>query len=390
MKISILKMFLGVLLMTTLAACGGGGGDSVGDSNAEPKDNIITGVASKGLIRNGTVMVYALTATGSKGSLLVQTTTDQQGQYIANLGAYSGPVLIEASGNYLDEASGAIRTIPLEEPLRAALPAVSGTVSVAVTPLTELAVLEATTWTPSAITAANNSVSTLFNVDIISTLPVEPSVNGMQNASTAQQNYTLALATISQLALTGDTDIKTTIAEISAEMTAGAIPAETAADFNAALTVFLNDSEHNQTGITAPPSELVSVGRTERVLHITLSGDNSAAIGAVDFTLNLPDGVTATTTGTLGELAPGILTIIPNLDGAQMVLARYLAAEASQPAQVRIQLISTIPFSAGELCNLDISLPGLLSDTNGITLAELTVKDLDGVALPGFSVTTTF
>lgn len=389
MNISILKNLLGLLLLTALAACGGGGGGS-GDEGGgiTPKDNIISGVASKGLIRNGTVMVYALTAAGSKGNLLAQTSTDQQGQYTANVGPYFGPLLIEASGNYLDEASGEIRTILPTEPLRAALPAVSGTVKVAVTPLTELAVQEAANLTPTAIIGANNSVSNLFNIDIIDTLPVEPSVSGMQNASTSQKNYTLVLATISQLAQTSGTDIGTTIAEISAEMTAGRISAETVTDFNAALNTFINDSPHNLTGITTPPPELQTIGHTEALLHLVLSGESSTAIGAVDLILTFPEGITVETTGTQGELAPGVLTLAVPFGGEKMVLARYLSPELAQPAQVHIVLISTTPFSVGQLGNIQITVPGLLSDMSGFTTVELTVKDLDGVVLPGFVVTT--
>jgi len=143
----LFKGLIGLILLTfvlsfSLIGCGSGGGDNGGGGGVGiPKS--LSGVAAKGPIIGGTVTVFVLNPDGSKGGLLSTAITGPDGLYSADIGTYTGNVIVEVTGGtYKDEATGNIIPNPLT--LRAALTGVSDTVNVAVTPLTEIAVQTAT------------------------------------------------------------------------------------------------------------------------------------------------------------------------------------------------------------------------------------------------------
>lgn len=123
MKRLKLLPILAALTLSLMTACGGGGGTATGavpnDGNNTTTDTTISGQASKGPI-TGQIGVYALKSDGSKGNLL-KTGTIVNGRYAVNIGKYAWPVLLEASGSYTDEATGASLTVSADAPLRAAL-----------------------------------------------------------------------------------------------------------------------------------------------------------------------------------------------------------------------------------------------------------------------------
>ena len=138
-----------------------------GDNDKQQIDlttSTLNGVASKGPIKSGSVKVYALEADGAKGALLGTGTTGADGSYSVDIGSYTGDVVVEVSGGtYTDEATGATDTP--NTLLRAALSGVSGTVTIAVTPLTEIAVQYAEDPnTETSIDAANSLVSSMVGV----------------------------------------------------------------------------------------------------------------------------------------------------------------------------------------------------------------------------------
>lgn len=356
MKIRILSALLVATLALTFAGCGGGdGGD---DTTVPAVHNIVSGVASKGIIRNGTVNVFALDADGSKGAQLATAPTDADGKYSADVGAYAGAVLVEASGSYTDEKTGATVTILPTAPLRAAFDNVTSNVTVAVTPLTELAVQKAgTALTPANIQAANALVSDLFNVDIIGTEPVEPATSALQSATQAQQAYTLALAAISQMADTPTIEAVTAvITTINSDIADDIMSAETAATFTSALDTFLA-SVSNQTGVITVPTELANVGTKTAVVKLSVAGLTAAAVYGVDVTIDLPTGVTVQVAdAATGQVADSALVLSGAAAGGSFAFAKYTAAT---PATVRISLISDAGFGAGEfvILNCDIA-PG--------------------------------
>jgi len=146
----------------------------------------------------GRVSVFKV-VDGKKGDLIATATTADDGTYSADIGDYSGTVLIEVvGGSYKDEATG--KMVPLEIPLRAALPKAQGEVTAVVTPLTELAVVvaEKAGFDDKAIRAANDSFSQfLEGKSIVETLPRDLMSD---EAAEGDDAYGLLLAGISGLA----------------------------------------------------------------------------------------------------------------------------------------------------------------------------------------------
>lgn len=154
---------LAVCGVLALAGCGGSSSPST-----------ISGQVIDGPIANAKIRVYALNSDGSTGGLLGQTTTDGSGKFSVNTGSYSGNSLVEASGGtYTDEYTG--RTVNNNGTLHAAVTGVTpgSTITVVVTPMTELAVQYA----GSALTTANiksgdaAASALLGNVNIMATTP---------------------------------------------------------------------------------------------------------------------------------------------------------------------------------------------------------------------------
>lgn len=199
-----LAAMLAVLSAVVVTACGGGSGSASTGSST-----VLDGLASKGPIANGTVSVYAI-ENGQKGMLLFTTTTGPDGAFKADLGSYSGPVMVEVTGgSYTDEATGKTMQVGATV-FRTAMSNASGTMTVAVTPITEMAVQAmGAAMTPDAISAANSMMASKFGMqDIVNTLPHDVSTPA-QPGQDAQTYYGLMLAAMSQASSTGNTSIPT-------------------------------------------------------------------------------------------------------------------------------------------------------------------------------------
>ena len=382
---------LRVIVLTgclALAGCGGGGG---GGGASAPAVTTVSGVASKGLIKNGlnNVKVFALNSDGTKGTLLQTASTGPLGEYSAALGSYTGAVLVEVSGTYSDEATGQQVTISANKPLRAALDSVTGSASAAVTPLTELAVQKAgAALTASKVKAANAQVSAFFNIDVIATKPVDPTASALNasNVTQAQKNYTLALAAISQMADSNTADaVYAVIANIQAEGDPSA-----AAQFTQALRDFTANGNNN-TGVTAAtiPAELANVGARSALLRLTVAGTGVKIYG-VDLYLDLPSGVTLTANAD-GSLATSVLSVVGQATGSSFTAAKYTAASGGTPGKLHLGLVSSNGFAAGEFVDLTCTVPAGVSPTfsNGLIESGAKVLDLGVNTISGAAVTLT-
>jgi len=197
----ILNVF--TLIMTGCGSSGGGGGGGT------TGNTVISGIASKGLIKGGTVTIYALDENGIKGNALGTAVTDDNGAYAIDLGSYIGNVLAEITGgHFIDEATGADIDAP---PLSAALTNAHGNVSAAITPLTDIAVKCAgSELTTANIAQANLLVETALGINnIIGTMPHDV---GSHADVFNEANYGLMLAAISQMASTQEGDASANIA----------------------------------------------------------------------------------------------------------------------------------------------------------------------------------
>lgn len=330
--------------------------------------------------------VYALNADGATGNLLATVPTDANGFYAADVGDYRGPVLVEASGSYTDEATGAARTISPGAPLRAAFDNVTSNVTVAVTPLTEIAVRKALALTPAAIRAANALVSDLFKVDIIATKPVDPVAAKLQVATRAQQDYTLALAAVSQMAKTNQSDVGDVVGAISAGITGSTVSAAVSTQFNTAFLTFLG-SQSNQTGVSQTPPPLPPAtdpsGVWTKTAVLTLSiGGSSGDIGGVQATVDLPAGVTLPLNPATGLPAVGAVTATGGAAGS------LVAVNAAIPGKIVLAIVSAAGFGPGDFVILDCTVsPGVTVAPGDFAVEPgADIVSLKGIAMSGATV----
>jgi len=236
-----------VVLAFALAACSSGS-SSGGGVTYTPGS--VGGVAALGLVNGGTVTAYKIVS-GEKGASLGTATTDEDGNYSINIGSYSGAVLLEITGGtYIDEATG--NEVEFIGTLRAAVSAASGDVSVAVTPLTELAVRKAEPGsdglTPEKIEAANEMISQILGADIIEIQPVDACDPDSADADDDQVEYGLLLAAIAQMAKDNSLDMLDQLDDLDDDLDDN-IMDEFGEDLAQGLADFLV-SEDNQTGVS--------------------------------------------------------------------------------------------------------------------------------------------
>lgn len=307
-----------LLIMTGILLLGG-----CGSSSSSPPATVVTGIASKGPIKNGTVKIYGVSDAGVKSATPLATVqTDVNGRFSANLGSYSGALITEASGDYADEATGTTASISAASPLLAAVVQVdNGTGNnrkIAVTPLTHLAYgLMGTSYTSAAITDANNRVGDLFKVtDIVGTLPVQPDKAGMDGGDANQKTYTMALATLSQMAKDNaggaggatygqiQTIIDSLKIDLDASSTGGLSGVNTSA-FNVAL---LTVSSTRLPGFDSAAANLASAGTTTYKLTVSAAGvPTGTVLGALEGIITVPAGVSIRSLAS-GETLPGLIS----------------------------------------------------------------------------------
>lgn len=386
------------IFMACLTGCGGGGGGGGASSTlspnpiSSPTSTIITGVASKGIIRNGTVKVYAVSSDGSKGSLLKETSTDASGSYSADIGAYTGPILVEASGSYIDEATGNSKSIPVDAPLRAAIGNATGTVTIAVTPLTELAVKKVENPTSKKLTvggidAANSQVSATFKVDIVKTLPVDATAAVPAGTIQSRQEYALALAAVSQMMKNKGQDLPAALTQLSSSISAdNRLATQAAVEFQAALSEFAH-SDSNKTDIKdITATNLIAIGGTSAILKLSTQGTltGGISIGGIEVTMNLPTGVTVKT-DTNGIFA-GIISTSGVVPSGSLMQSRYIPAPATSQGSIKMAFVNTTGFGVGEFATIrcdvaagkavqaaDFSLSGFKAvDGKGAAITDLT------------------
>lgn len=205
-RLSKIPLLLALLAAALLPAACGGGGDGVGSGGT----GIISGAVVKGPMANASVNAYAI-ANGQMGAALGSASTDANGNYSVAIGSYGGPVMLQVrAGTYQDEATGIPMTMGSEDVMAAVLPPVAaGAASsgIQVTPVTSMAQARAQQMaggmTEANIAAANTAMGNYFAVsDILHVAPMNPLVPGSgANASPDARNYGMALAAMSQYAL---------------------------------------------------------------------------------------------------------------------------------------------------------------------------------------------
>lgn len=204
-----IRAALGVVALASLAACGGGGGGGSDGAQASPSSTTTTsvsGVASKGLLKNALVKAFAVNADGTQGAQIGDTLrTDASGHYTLPKLPQGAVVLIEVSVDddtiMEDEATGADIKPAVGFKLRGAKVVEAGD-NLQITPFSEMAVQLALAnggLKADVVDAANQKVVAFANFPVLST---EPTFDAKTHKPTNAAGVTLAA--VSQMALNDD------------------------------------------------------------------------------------------------------------------------------------------------------------------------------------------
>lgn len=240
-----------------LSGCGSGGGsdkNSSGSNGNPAGTSYIYGIASKGPIRQGFVVVYPLSPAGSSGIALGTTFTGDDGSYIVGTGTYNGNVLVEVksggTSQYTDEATN--KVVKYDTILRAAVTRVNGSATVMVTPYTEIAVQMAMNdggLTEANIDKANALTGTIAGgIDIINTRPANVlSADDISSSHSDEITYGLALASISEMVHDDAGSVPAAVSNISNDLDDGRLDTQ-GEKLSSALKAFLSNG-NNQSGV---------------------------------------------------------------------------------------------------------------------------------------------
>ncbi|HXE97036.1 MAG TPA: hypothetical protein VN642_11555 [Dongiaceae bacterium] len=354
MRIINIVKALFILALITLLGCGGGGGNS--PSATPHQDTIISGVAINA--GNGTLKVTALLADGTSGTVLkAGVPVDANGHFSVSLGSYTGAILVEAANGSASVLHSAVQNV-------------SGTATVAVTPLTELAFMHAgTTLTNQNIGSANTLIANLFNVaDITSVIPVNASTSSLAFASTDMQNYSLAIAAVSQPGVE--------LADINAAISSNTMSAQMAQTLQNSLNTFLSDSAHNKSDITSGDATLPAIGTTTVVYKLITQGSIPAgsSMKGVQLTLNIPAGYTIKKNVSVSGVAPLNSVISSNTANGKLLVVWTPANDnASLSTGLRIGEFAFLSFKVAPGTSSDINLSAFkASDENGAAIGSVT------------------
>jgi hypothetical protein len=377
------RSFVGLLVVAFAAAalsgCGGG---------SPTPSTVLTGMASKGPIRAGTVKVFAIRSGVEDMSAPIGLgDTDAGGNYTVDVGSYKGPLVVEVTGgSYKDEVSGT--SVALKAPLRTVIAnAMTGRTKVAVTPFTELAYKKAKGGGPqlttASIDAANASIAASFNLtDIVSTLP------DLSGTAEDQKKYAAACGSFAQLVNdnkgsneTLDDALPRLLNQMGDEMEkSGGFSLDSIGKLNDAITKF-STSGKNQTGSTIAPLPAPTGG----FLKLATSG-NAGTIGAIDVAVNLPAGVTVKANSATGEITSGDVVTVSGVAAVgdnKLVSAKFTSGS---PAQLHIALINTTGFGPGEFVTIkfDMAAGGSFpANASAFSIAGFTASDPAGKPLTG-------
>jgi len=397
-----------LFILACICGCSAGGfqgSDNPPDQNAIANAALkrVHGTASKGIIRNGNVSIFALNSNGSKGPLLKKASTNAFGKYSSSV-TLSGPTLVSASGAYTDESTGLEAVIPEDAPLRAAIDTVSSVMTIAITPLTELAVRKADTpplrLVGGNIAAANKLISDIFKVDIINTPPLDPTLETFSDVATSleQKDYTLVLAALSQMAKDSyGGSLNDTIAAMNTELAKGdSIGAVIGAQFQAALTNFLK-SDKNKTGVTdISKTNLTNAGGSTKIIKLATSGTLQAgkAVYGITVKIALPPGVTVRISDLVyheadsrAVYASGVFSSAPNL-GIRNSIGQFVPASGTEAAYLNITAFgATSGSSLGEFLTVVCDMPiGSNFSASDFKVPAFKAVDGDGNELQGVTI----
>jgi hypothetical protein len=185
-------------------------GQLTGSAGAPIVKSTIDGTVFNGATQKVNVTAFAITD-GTLGAQIASTTTDGQGNFTMSMGAYSGPVMLRASGGtYTDEATGTMMGMGPGDAMTTMMTTIGSGANVhgvMVTPLTSMAQARAMAMTggmsDANIAAANSAMGAYFMVsDIVHVQPMDPMLAGSGTAATQDAAvYGMTIAAMSEYAM---------------------------------------------------------------------------------------------------------------------------------------------------------------------------------------------
>jgi hypothetical protein len=302
---------------------------------------------------------------------------------------------VEVSGTYKDEATGQpVVMAATDPPIRAMIANATGNTTAMVTPLTELAAKKVgAVITASVITTMNTNIATLFKLDdITQTKPVDATDAATAAASAGQKNYALALAAVSQLVKNSGGKLDDVLTGLATDINGTTMAEKSTVGFKTAMFDFMK-SANNKTGITDAATNPFNAS-TPKVGRIQISAQGLAAtakIGGIDFTINLPAGVTVSADASKQATAGSVT--VSGVAVADTTNTNISIATFTAPA-LRLVLANAKGFGAGQFVNVSSSLPAgstvtAADITAAVAAATVTATDLTGAPLTGVTLTAT-
>ena len=342
------KNFLSALYFSIaliLAACsgGGGGGDDGagsgsggGSGGGGSTSTALSGSAVKGNVSSGDVNVFRVTNGVQEATPAATTTTSASGAYSAQIPDCTNCIFIVevSNGNYVDECTGAMQTIPVNQPLRAIGQANGGTAAGGVNPLTEVATRRALANAPNGIldsatiNNANAQVANLFlglnnaPATILTTIPADGTLTESAMSSDEERLFGLMLAGFS---CSGP--LQTVIDQVDQDIAADGNLSDQGPGLNAGINMFLGGPTNN-TG-------LVNAEVAENILTAAQAGDGSNAAPSSDTAITSV-AVTNALTISIDSAGSNVSVLMPN--GADLT---------SIAPQISVSLGATIAPASG-------------------------------------------
>jgi len=353
--VSLAKIIAIMAVSALLFACGGGG-------SSAPQGTVVNGVARAGIFTKGKVVFegYSGASKNKQYEIAFSNFSSPTGAFQCNIGSYSGPLRLDVTGTYTDEATGKSVTVTPDNPLKATIPqsAVSNGVTVPVTPLTDIAADKAIAAgiSNASITQNNQGVAQLFGLtDVTTTIPAVPTVANLSSATASAENaYAVALIKLSAyVAQYAAASSGTTTSTVTSDTLQAALPAALT-QFSQGITVAA------PTGTATTPTVTISAPD----LKSTLTTIMSAPVVIDNTTVTLP-------AATVTSLNTAVTTA-----GAALTVQKYSLTVAGSAAGSLYGLQVSIPVPTGVTISADangiVALNAVISGvTGGITSATL-------------------
>ena len=300
-----------------VAGCGGG-------SSSSPTITV-SGVAMAGPFSSGNVCAYRATGTALGAKLACGAIDPATSGYSLNFNDYSGGMVVqvESGAKYIDEATKANTT--LTAPIRSfATVGAANAIQLAVTPLTEAALLSAGNFSDTKITTAAAMLATKFGLGANSLFTNLPQ---RAPSSAPQLSYRVALDALSRMQaaanVAGGTAQNPSIylTSLLAMLDGGVMESS----FNAARTAAFNAALANSS--TVAPGSSCTFGNFVLTCSLTGTGTGTGT------TPGTGTG-TGTTPGTGTGATPGTGTVTPPVAGTSTLTIATSVSGVAAPVVV--------------------------------------------------------